>query len=183
VAIITITSFGDDLDQKMAEKTATIKANSEVDKIIIDVRSNSGGLLNETIEVASYFITENQVVLKEKTKDSEEVLRTKAKEDNLQEYDVIVLVDRFSASASEILAGALRDQRKSKLVGQTTFGKGTVQQLFPLENGDKLKLTIAEWFTPSGSVINKEGLEPDITINENEDTLEKALEMIQNGEL
>jgi carboxyl-terminal processing protease len=179
VAHLKISSFGDNLSVLMEDKIQQIQTKNTVKNIILDLRDNGGGLLDQTVEVASYFIPKNEVVLIEKTKTEEKVLTTNAKSTNLQDYGIIVLVNDFSASASEILAGSLRDQRNAKLVGSTTFGKGTVQQIFNLRNGDKLKLTIAEWFTPKKTAIDKIGLEPDVLVNPDEDALKKALEIIK----
>jgi carboxyl-terminal processing protease len=179
VAHLKISSFGDNLSVLMEDKIQQIQTKNTVKNIILDLRDNGGGLLDQTVEVASYFIPKNEVVLIEKTKTEEKILKTNAKSTNLQDYNVIVLVNDFSASASEILAGSLRDQRNAKLVGSTTFGKGTVQQIFNLKNGDKLKLTIAEWFTPKKTAIDKIGLEPDVLVNPDEDALKKALEIIK----
>ncbi len=175
VVVIEISSFGENLDSLMKDKASQILANPSIEHIVIDVRGNSGGLLNQTIEIISYFVEPGEVLVKEITKNGEETLTSIKKDNSLKDYPVTVLVDGFSASASEILAGALRDIRSAQLIGQKTFGKGTVQQLFELENGDKLKLTIAEWFTPNGVAINKQGLAPDILTNDDEDALQTAL--------
>ena len=91
------------------------------------------------------------------------------------EYNLSILTDGFSASASEIVAGALRDQRGVQLIGQKTFGKGVVQKIFPLSSGDAVKITVAEWLTPKDHSIDKNGLEPDIKVKVGEDTLKIAL--------
>jgi carboxyl-terminal processing protease len=176
LAIIKLYSFGEGLDQRMQEISAQIKAKPEVKKIVLDVRSNTGGLLNEAIDVVSYFVPTNTLVLQEKSKASSKTdvrnLYSTDKKNSLGNYPVFVLTDRFSASASEILAGALRDVRGAKIIGETTFGKGVVQQIFKLKNGDFVKLTIAEWLTPKGLTIDKTGLEPDIKIDPKKDILE-----------
>jgi carboxyl-terminal processing protease len=179
IARLKITSFGDNMSSLMEEKIKLIK-EKPVKTIIVDVTGNSGGLLSETIEVASYFMPENQVVVREQTKDSKKVLRSNFKETNLLDYEVVVMVDEFSASASEILAGALRDNRNSKLIGRKTFGKGTVQQIFDLSNSDSLKLTIAKWFTPNETEIDQIGLKPDVEVSKEDDILEAAVKFILN---
>jgi carboxyl-terminal processing protease len=177
-AIITITSFGEDLDKKMQEITSKIVANKDIQKIIIDVRSNTGGLLGEVVEVLSYFVPDKTLLVKEKGRNTSpefnQSLYAKPKSNSLQNYQIIVLTDKFSASASEILAGALRDQKGSKLVGEKTFGKGVVQKEFPLKNGDFVKITVAQWLTPKDGQIDKVGLEPDIKVSEKENALEVA---------
>jgi carboxyl-terminal processing protease len=171
-AIITISSFGEGLDAKMQEISAKILKDPNIEKIIIDVRSDTGGLLNESVDVLSYFVEPNSTIVQEKSKDKKtngEEFRTqktisKPKSNSLIRYPLFVLTDKFSASASEILAGALRDIRGAKIYGEKTFGKGVVQQLFPLQNGDFVKLTIAEWLTPKGQSIDKIGINPDVEI-------------------
>lgn len=179
VAHLKISSFGDNMSFLMEEKIKLIK-EKPVEYVIVDVRGNGGGLLNETVDVVSHFIPENEIVVREKTADREKVLRSSFKSLSLKDYKIIVLVDGFSASASEILAGALREHLEAKLIGQTTFGKGTVQQIFNLSNGDKIKLTIAEWFTPNGIKIDQIGLKPDVEVDEEKDALDKALELIND---
>ena len=179
VAILKIVSFGNDLDTKLAEKTKEIR-EKQAKAVIIDVRGNGGGLLDQTIEVASYFINPNEEVVIEKEKKKEITLRTSEKNPNLWDLPVAVMVDGNSASASEILAGALRDQREAKLIGRKTFGKGTVQQIYNLSNKDNLKLTIAEWYTPKGSQIDKIGLEPDVKGEKAENDLAEAIKAVKS---
>jgi carboxyl-terminal processing protease len=170
-AIITVSSFGEGLDKRMQEIAAEIKANSAIEKIILDVRSNTGGLLNESVDLISYFVQPNSTLVLEKSKNKNilgqfeiQKLASKQVKNSLVNYPVFILTDKFSASASEILAGALRDIRQSKIYGEKTFGKGVVQQLFPLQNGDFTKLTIAEWLTPNGQNIDKVGISPDVEV-------------------
>jgi len=178
-AVIEITSFGENLDTKMKDVVQKIKTNPEVKNILIDVRGNSGGLLDEAVDVISYFVSENQTVLFEKEKNSEISIRSKVKESNLQGYPIAILVDENSASASEILAGGLQDINGAKLIGRKTYGKGVVQRIYSLSNGDQLKLTVAEWLTPKRRQINKQGLPPDIEVSKNDDILKVSLQEIQ----
>jgi carboxyl-terminal processing protease len=170
-AIITISSFGEGLDARMKEISSQIIANPAIEKIILDVRSNTGGLLNESVDLISYFVQPNTTLVQEKSKNKNLLgqfeinkLSSKTVSGSLVRYPVFILTDKFSASASEILAGALRDIRQAKIYGQKTFGKGVVQQLFPLQNGDYTKLTIAEWLTPNGQNIDKVGINPDVEV-------------------
>lgn len=178
LAIIRISSFGEGLDARMKDITNQIKINPNVKRIAIDVRSDTGGLLGEAIDVISYFVPANSVIVKERAKEKGNFkvieLRSKTKEVNLVNYPVAIMTDRFSASASEILAGALRDIRGSKLYGEKTFGKGLVQKIFPLSNGDYVKLTISEWLTPKDTMIDKIGLEPDVKADQDKDVLDKV---------
>ena len=170
-AVITISSFGEGLDKRMQQISSQILANPAIEKIIVDVRSNTGGLLNESVDFISYFVQPNTTLVQEKSKNKDvlgqfkiDKLSSKAVSNSLVKYPIFVLTDKFSASASEILAGALRDIRQSKIYGEKTFGKGVVQQLFPLQNGDFTKLTIAEWLTPNGQNIDKVGINPDVEV-------------------
>lgn len=175
-AIIEITSFGENLDSKMQEVTRQIKAKgNQITSIILDLRGNTGGILDQSIEVMSYFMEANTTAVIEKDKDAEVVLRTKFKSENLMNYKTFVLIDGNTASASEIVAGSLRDNMKAKLIGTKSYGKGVVQRLYNLNNGDQLKLTIAEWLTPNGTKINKIGLEPDIKVDTKDNILDRAL--------
>ena len=173
--VITINSFGENLDSKMQTITNSIRANSSINNLIIDVRDDGGGLLNESVEVISYFLPAKTLILQEKSKSETTELFSKSKSPSLANYPLQVLINGNTASASEILAGSLRDQRGVKLIGQKSFGKGVVQKLFPLNNGDSLKLTVAEWLTPKGNQINSIGLEPDIIVEANKDALDVAL--------
>jgi carboxyl-terminal processing protease len=179
VGTITITSFGNDVSTKFREIVQKVIDNKNIKYLILDLRSNTGGLLNETVEIASYFQKPDQVVVIEQSKTDQNKLVTKQKNISLESYPTVILTDKFTASASEILAGSLRDNRKIKLIGQKTFGKGVVQSLFKLRNGDTLKLTIAKWLTPNGTEINKEGLSPDVKIFDTDDIVQKATENLK----
>ncbi len=170
-AIVTISSFGEGLDARMKTISSQITSNSSIEKIILDVRSNTGGLLNESVDLISYFVEPNTTLVQEKSKNKNlfgqyniDKLNSKSTTNTLIKYPLFILTDKFSASASEILAGALKDIRQAKIYGEKTFGKGVVQQLFPLQNGDFAKLTIAEWLTPKGQNIDKIGINPDIEV-------------------
>jgi carboxyl-terminal processing protease len=178
VAIIEITTFGGSTTTELDSIASQILNNSEVEHVILDLRGNSGGLLDQSINVLSYFLDPNTIVVRQKTADQETVLRTTAVTNSLQTYDLSVLIDNRSASASEIVAGALRDQREVTVYGQISFGKGTVQRLYDLNEG-KLRLTIAKWLTPNGDVIDQNGIAPDIEVSTDEDSLEVALQNLQ----
>ncbi len=175
VAIITISSFGTGLDSAMNQVASEIINNKEVEKIILDLRGNTGGLLDQTIEVSSYFVKTDSIVVKEKTKEESSYLRSTTKDNTLQDYPIIVLTDKNTASASEIVTGCLRDNRGTMIIGQTTFGKGVVQQMYPLKDDGTLKLTIANWYTPNGDEIDQIGIVPDIRIRTIDDILEVVL--------
>lgn len=139
-----------------------LDSNSE--KLILDLRNNPGGFLVMAVDIASWFLPAGETVAKERFADgSEEVYRSSGYK-FLENVPMVVLVNEGSASASEIVAGALRDIKGAKLVGTKTFGKGSVQEVLPLTGGASLKVTIAKWLTPKGIEINGTGLEPDVAV-------------------
>lgn len=156
-------------------------------KIVLDLRGNPGGYLDAAVDIASWFIPAGEVVARERFAAGDENLYRSSGYRLLEQTPVVVLIDQGSASASEILAGALRDQRNAKLIGDKSFGKGSVQQVDDLRGGASLKVTIAKWLTPNGTSINEKGLEPDVKIEvKKEDVeasadrqLEKALELLK----
>ncbi len=162
--------------------------DSKADRIILDLRSNPGGYLSVAQDLAGWFLEEDQIVVIEKFRDGRKISKKTEGNSLLKDYPVVVLINEGSASASEILAGALRDNRGVQLIGKKSFGKGSVQELKSLSNGSSLKITIAEWLTPNENLINDVGLEPDIEVeytkedyeNEVDPQLEKAIEVIKN---
>lgn len=162
--------------------------NSGTQKIILDLRNNPGGYLEVAQDIAGWFLSRGQIVVIEDFGEGQERKEYKAEGNaNLLTYSVVVLINQGSASGSEILAGALRDNRQVLLIGETTFGKGSVQELEKLKEGSSLKITIARWLTPNGELIADKGLEPDIKVemtnedyNEGRDPqLNKAIEIIK----
>ena len=178
VAIIRITSFGDKLGNKLDDIAQQILSDPQINRIVVDVRGNGGGLLNESVDVISYFVNERSVVIFEKTNDDTDPVYSKSVKNSLTKYPIDVIMDEGSASASEILAGTLRYHRGSRLFGRPTFGKGTVQRIFDLQNGGALKLTVAEWLTPDEEKIPSNGYTPDIIYDEDQDILEETLQYL-----
>ncbi|MFA5754819.1 MAG: S41 family peptidase [Candidatus Paceibacterota bacterium] len=162
------------------KKVASEILNSEAKGIILDLRGNPGGLVSQAVDIAGWFLNKGQIVIVERDKDGNEVETKSNGPSNLSHYPLVILIDEGSASAAEILAGAIKDNRNILTVGEKSFGKGTVQKVISLSNKLTLKLTIAEWLTPNRNVIDGEGITPDIEIeyNENDSQLEKALEEI-----
>ncbi|MBI2096100.1 MAG: S41 family peptidase [Candidatus Taylorbacteria bacterium] len=144
-------------------------------KLIIDLRSNPGGYLNAAVEIASYFLPKDTIVVREDygPKASESVYKSKGILSFPKTYKIVVLVNKGSASASEILAGALREHKAAVLVGERTFGKGSVQELIPVTDDTSIKVTIARWLTPNGVNISKEGLMPDLEVKMTPEDIEK----------
>jgi len=172
---------GDQFDQALQEVV-----DSGVKRIILDLRDNPGGYLSTALQIASEFIPDG-VVYMEETSDGTRT-KTSASGGGLAtdpSIKLVVLINKGSASASEILAGALHDRGRAILVGETTFGKGVVQTFIDLKDGSGLKLTIAKWLTPNGTWVNKVGLAPDYPIatpvapGGSDPALEKALELLK----
>ncbi|MBU1177665.1 S41 family peptidase [Patescibacteria group bacterium] len=185
IAYIELTYFGEDTTTEF-KKTITDIMAYEVDGVILDLRGNSGGYLETAIDVSSEFVASGQVITIESFSDGEENKYKAKNGSRLVNLPVVVLIDEGSASASEIVAGVLRDHRQSKLIGQKSYGKGSVQELENYNDGSSLRVSIAKWLTPSGKNINGEGLSPDIEVELSDDDydndldpqLDKALEVI-----
>ncbi len=156
------------------------------DKMVIDLRSNPGGYLEAAVDIASWFLDTGEVVVREKFKSGEERLYRSKGYDPFKNLKLAVLVNQGSASASEILAGTLKDHGKATIIGERTFGKGSVQELMPVTAETSVKITIARWLTPNGQSFSEIGLQPDVEIkNTKEDdekgrdaVMEKALEIL-----
>jgi len=150
-----------------------------ISNIVIDLRDNPGGLLDEVVEILGLFIPEGPIVHIKYRGDIERTYYSKLKK---PKYKLAVLINENSASASEIFAGAVQDTKVGTIVGVPSYGKGTVQQIVPLPNGDGMKLTIAEYLTPNKRSIHKKGIKPDIIVENKDDTkdtqLEKAIEAL-----
>jgi len=176
VFIIEVYTFSADLGDKFRDALKEYEASKSTG-LIIDVRNNPGGYLQSAVELGSWFTDNNEILVREKSERSvtekERLYRSKGYQlDKLSDYQVVVLVNRGSASASEILAGILQDYGQAVVVGENTFGKGSVQELIPLDNDSAIKITTARWLTPKGRSISEGGLEPDILIADNPDTIE-----------
>ena len=160
IGIIKISRFGDDTAE-LVEKAAKDFKQKNVKGVILDMRGNPGGLLDASVKVSSIWLPKGKLVLDEK-RDGKVVNSFKANGNSiLLEIPTVVMIDGGSASASEITAGALHDNNVATIIGQKSYGKGSVQEIRQLQDGGVLKVTIARWFTPSGRNIDKEGIEPD----------------------
>ncbi len=186
IAYIQLFSFTENSPDKFSQITQEI-LQSPANKMILDLRGNPGGYLESAVEIAGWFLADGELVVREDKGDGKgELYKSKGKA-VFGEWPTVILIDEGSASASEILAGALRDHLGTKLIGKNSFGKGTVQQMESLKKGASLKITIADWITPSGLSISKSGLSPDIEVNLDIDTfkqgrdsqLQKAIETLE----
>ena len=141
--------------------------------LVLDLRNNPGGYLDAVVNISGWFLSNGDIILKEDFgKEESKVFRVSLAQNLLKNIPTVVLVNEGTASASEILAGALRDNRGVKLIGTKTFGKGSVQELVTLKDNNSLKITISRWLTPKETIIQNNGLEPDIMIElENQEGL------------
>lgn len=174
IAVVTVSSFGQGLASKMVDIVRKING-SNVKATILDLRGDTGGLLDQATGVMSCFIDPNIVVVKEKDRNGISEIKTSDQGVKLANMPIYMLTDSSTASASEILVGAFQDVLHAKSVGQKTYGKGVVQKLFTLRNGDTLKLTVSEWLTPNNREINKKGIDPDIQVKIKDDSLDVAI--------
>lgn len=160
VGVITISRFSSDTTD-LVRKAAQEFNDKGIKKVILDMRGNPGGLLDQAVGVSEVWLDKGNTVLDEKR--GGEVIQSfkTEKAPVFKDVKTIVLINEGSASASEIVAGALKDNNKATLMGENSFGKGSVQQLLELSNGGALKVTIARWYTPGGKNIDKEGISPD----------------------
>jgi len=161
-ANVKIRQFGDDTD-KLFEDFVNAAVKEKPDGIIVDLRNNPGGYLESAVTLASYFLDGGTVVIEKDKNDVGKEYKV-VKKARLKGFKTAVLVNQGSASASEIFAGALQDRKAGKLIGEKTFGKGSVQELIDLSDGSAVKITVAKWLTPNGRAINKEGITPDIEV-------------------
>ncbi|MCR4274805.1 MAG: S41 family peptidase [Candidatus Campbellbacteria bacterium] len=165
IFVISLYNFDAKSPEKVREALETFVASKST-KLILDMRGNPGGFLDASIDIASYFLPEGTVVVRERFDQGkgEDAYRSTGHSLLKNTFDMVVLVDGGSASASEILAGAFQEHGIAKLVGQKTFGKGSVQELIPIAGGGSLKLTVGEWTTPNGKSISQGGLTPDVLV-------------------
>lgn len=190
IGYIEFNSFDDGCSDEFKEKVEELKSKN-ITSLIIDIRNNGGGLVDEAIKIADYIVEKDATLLITKDKTGEEEI-TKAEIDPIIDVPIVVLTNGSSASASEILAGALKDNGKATIVGEKTYGKGVIQQLLTLTDGSGLKITTSEYYTPNRNKINEVGITPDVevkldeeiedelTIEESKDNqLQKAIEILK----
>jgi carboxyl-terminal processing protease len=162
IGYLKISRFSDDTAELSKKAAADFKAK-KVKGVILDLRNNGGGLLSSSVEVAGIWLN-NKVVVQEKSGGKVTATQKTSEGAPLVNIPTVVLINGGSASASEILAGALNDHKAATLIGEKTYGKGSVQELIDLDDGGKLKVTVARWYTPNGKNIDKEGIKPSIEV-------------------
>jgi carboxyl-terminal processing protease len=190
--IVKLYSFNPNAEELFYKAVVDGFLKQKAQGLILDLRNNPGGFLDIAVDLAGWFLKKGTLVVKEVTREKNNGENNHLAMGNgaLKDVPVVVLVNKGSASASEILAGALKIQKGAKLVGEETFGKGTVQRLIKLSDGSSLKITIANWVLPNGQILEGNGLKPDIEVKINEEEqnskdsqndpqLQKALEVIK----
>jgi len=169
IGYIRLTSFNDNSGKQIEKEIKKLEKNKKVKSYILDLRNNPGGLLSQAIKITDFFLDNGEIVSTKSRKPSEN-RRWFAKQGDLTNgKTLIVLINYGSASASEIVAGALKDHKRAILLGESSFGKGSVQSIIPLKNDGAIRLTVAKYYLPSGKSISDVGVSPDINIGEETD--------------
>ena len=166
IGYIRLTSFNENSGDQIKNKIKVLEKNQNVNSYILDLRNNPGGLLSQAIRISDFFLDNGEIVSTKGRKASENRKWFAKKGDLTNGKTLIVLINYGSASASEIVAGALKDHKRAIILGENSYGKGSVQSIIPLKNEGAIKLTIAKYYLPSGKSISEVGVSPDIEINE-----------------
>lgn len=188
IAVITISQFGSNVTKEFLDIVSEVLLESPRG-VIVDLRNNGGGLLDACVKILSDFLSEKVVVKTKGRKFGDTGDLMSGRDGAFLDMPLVVLTNEGSASASEIFAGAIQDHNRGLVLGEKTFGKGSVQNVIPLSDGSSLKVTIAEWLTPNGRSIHKEGIEPDEIIElskedeENDPVMQRALDLVGTEEM
>ena len=169
IGYIRLTSFNENSGKQIKREIDILEKNKDIKSYILDLRNNPGGLLSQAIKISDYFLDNGEIVSTKSRKKSENRKWFAQKGDLTNGKTLIVLINYGSASASEIVAGALKDHKRAILIGENSFGKGSVQSIIPLKNNGAIRLTIAKYYLPSGKSISEVGVSPDIEVTEEGD--------------
>jgi carboxyl-terminal processing protease len=169
IGYIRLTSFNDNSSEQVKKKIKKLNKNQNLDAFILDLRNNPGGLLSQAIKISDFFLENGEIVSTKSRKKSENRKWFAKKGDITKGKTLLVLINYGSASASEIVAGALKDHKRAIILGETSYGKGSVQSIIPLKNKGAIRLTVAKYYLPSGKSISEVGVKPDIEVNEEGD--------------
>ena len=164
IGYIRVTSFDQKVVEGVSKAVKTFKKNKNIKGLVLDLRNNPGGLLNQAIGLSDIFISEGNIVSQKGRDKSNDQYHNASKKNTLTDLPLVVLVNGGSASASEIVSGAIQDSKRGIVVGTKTFGKGSVQVILPLKNGEGLRMTIARYYLPSGRTIQSVGVTPDVIV-------------------
>ena len=169
IGYIRLTSFNENSSDQIEKQIKKLKKNENLNAFILDLRNNPGGLLSQAITISDFFLDNGEIVSTKSRKKSENRKWFAKKGDITDGKTLLVLINYGSASASEIVAGALKDHKRAIIVGENSYGKGSVQSIIPLKNKGAIRLTVAKYYLPSGKSISEVGVRPDIEINEEGD--------------
>ena len=169
IGYIRLTSFNENSDEQILKKIKVLEKNQKVDSYILDLRNNPGGLLSQAIRISDFFLDNGEIVSTKSRKVSENRKWFAKKGDITNGKKLVVLINYGSASAAEIVAGALKDHKRAIILGENSYGKGSVQSIIPLKNKGAIRLTVAKYYLPSGKSISEVGVSPDIEIDEKSD--------------
>jgi len=164
-----LTSFNENSGDQIKNKIKEFKKNSKIENYILDLRNNPGGLLSQAIKISDFFLDNGEIVSTKSKRKYENRKWFAKKGDILKSNTLVVLINYGSASASEIVAGALQDHKRAILIGESTYGKGSVQSIIPLKNNGAIRLTVSKYYLPSGKSISDVGVTPDIEVDESSD--------------
>ena len=166
IGYIRLTSFNENSSEQIQKNIKKLENNKNINAYILDLRNNPGGLLSQAIKISDFFLNNGEIVSTKSRKKSENRKWFAKKGDITNGKTIIVLINYGSASASEIVAGALKDHKRAIVIGENSYGKGSVQSIIPLKNDGAIRLTVAKYYLPSGKSISEVGVSPDIEINE-----------------
>ena len=169
IGYIRLTSFNENSSDQIEKQIKKLKKNKNLNSFILDLRNNPGGLLNQAIRISDFFLENGEIVSTKSRKKSDNRKWFAKKGDITDGKTLLVLINYGSASASEIVAGALKDHKRAIVIGENSYGKGSVQSIIPLKNKGAIRLTVAKYYLPSGKSISEVGVRPDIEVNEEGD--------------
>jgi carboxyl-terminal processing protease len=166
IGYLRLKSFNENSDSQFLKSIKKFEKNSKIEKYVIDLRNNPGGLLTQAINITDFFLNDGEIVSTKGRKIAETRKFFARRGDEVKGKPLIVLINNGSASASEIFAGALKDHKRAIILGENSYGKGSVQSIIPLSNGGGMRLTISKYYLPSGKSISEVGVTPDIIVEE-----------------
>ena len=169
IGYIRLTAFNENSSNQIKKKINEFNKNENIEKFILDLRNNPGGLLSQAIKITDFFLSSGEIVSTKSRQENENRKWFAQAGDILNGETLVVLINNGSASASEIVAGALKDHKRAILVGENSYGKGSVQSIIPLRNKGAIRLTISKYYLPSGESISEVGVAPDIVVAEDND--------------
>ena len=169
IGYLRLRAFNENSGNQLKKEISKLEKNKKLVGYILDLRNNPGGLLSQAIKISDYFLDDGEIVSTRGRKNNENRKFFAHRGDKINGKPLIVLINNGSASAAEIVAGALQDQKRAILLGETTYGKGSVQSIIPLKNKGAIRLTISKYYLPSGKSISEIGVTPDIKVEEEED--------------